>query len=125
MKILSYNTRGLGKKVKRKEYSEACICVVGDFNAIRSPKERVGRGEVGDTRDMAYFDEFISQSILVDMPLSGRTFTCYRPDGTCKSMEQGGLWDRIDLWIRTLLISSERLIYGTELTTHLSLRKMK
>ncbi|KAL8544459.1 hypothetical protein ACS0TY_004856 [Phlomoides rotata] len=67
------------------QYSEACICVVGDFNAIRSPEERVGRGEVGDVRDMAYFDEFISISNLVDMPLSGRTFTCYRPDGTCKS----------------------------------------
>ncbi|KAL8544625.1 hypothetical protein ACS0TY_005015 [Phlomoides rotata] len=58
---------------------------VGDFNAIRSPEERVGRGEVGDTRDMAKFDELISQCNLVDMPLSGRTFTWYRPDGTCKS----------------------------------------
>ncbi|KAL8557753.1 hypothetical protein ACS0TY_005021 [Phlomoides rotata] len=130
MKILSYNTRGLGKKAKRKEVriilqkhsidlcclqetklesisenvcksiwghskfdwafkasvgSEACICVVGDFNAIRSSEERVGRGEVGDTRDMAKFDELIPQCNLVDMPLSGRTFMWYRPDGTCKS----------------------------------------
>ncbi|KAL8540253.1 hypothetical protein ACS0TY_001731 [Phlomoides rotata] len=67
------------------QYSEACICVVGDFNAIRSPEERVGRGEVDDVRDMVYFDDFIYNSNLVDMPLSGRTFTCYRPDGTCKS----------------------------------------
>ncbi|KAL8490658.1 hypothetical protein ACS0TY_022603 [Phlomoides rotata] len=139
MKIFSYNVRGLGKKVKRKEfdwsfkasvgrsggiislwnsdifskssswdtngmlvinekrelwdtirlvinqYREACICVVGDFNAIRFPEERVGRGETGDTRDMTNFDNFITQCNLVDMPLSGITFTWYRPDGTCKS----------------------------------------
>ncbi|KAL8508223.1 hypothetical protein ACS0TY_018708 [Phlomoides rotata] len=147
MKILTYNTRGLGKKAKRKEAlvgrsggiislwnsdifhktsswdtcgmlvingffsadgkrgvlinekkgvwdtirlvidqnSEACIYVVGDFNAIRSPEERVGKGEVGDLREMVKFDDFITQCNLMDMPLSGRTFTWYRPDGTCKS----------------------------------------
>ncbi|KAL8497810.1 hypothetical protein ACS0TY_021229 [Phlomoides rotata] len=67
------------------QYREACICVVGDFNAIRYPEERVGRGETGDTRDMAIFYDFISQCNLVDMPLSRRAFTWYRPDGTYKS----------------------------------------
>ncbi|KAL8507118.1 hypothetical protein ACS0TY_017854 [Phlomoides rotata] len=64
---------------------EACICVVGDLNAILFPKEREGRGEAGDSRDMFNFDDFISQCNLMDMPLSGRSFTWYRPDGTCKS----------------------------------------
>ncbi|KAL8483361.1 hypothetical protein ACS0TY_026168 [Phlomoides rotata] len=54
------------------QYREACICVAGDFNAVRVPEERVGRGENGDTRDMANFDIFIKQCNLVDMPLSGR-----------------------------------------------------
>ncbi|KAL8557496.1 hypothetical protein ACS0TY_004798 [Phlomoides rotata] len=65
--------------------SEACICVVGDFNAIRSPEEGVGRGEGGDPRNMVKFDDFISLYNLMDMPLSSRTFTWYRPDGTCKT----------------------------------------
>ncbi|KAL8506055.1 hypothetical protein ACS0TY_017063 [Phlomoides rotata] len=63
------------------QYREACICVAGDFNAIRSPEERVGRGETRDRRDMANFDDFIKQCNLVDMPLSGRAFTCYQVNG--------------------------------------------
>ncbi|KAL8477512.1 hypothetical protein ACS0TY_029705 [Phlomoides rotata] len=34
---------------------------------------------------MAAFDDFIRDSGLIDLPLHGRTFTWYKPDGSCKS----------------------------------------
>ncbi|KAL8524082.1 hypothetical protein ACS0TY_013881 [Phlomoides rotata] len=48
------------------------VAVVGDFNAIRVENERVGRGLSTDHRDIASFDNFIQQSNLFDLPLSGR-----------------------------------------------------
>lgn len=49
-----------------------CICVVGDFNSVRSPSERIGRGEGGDARDILAFEELIGESGLIDMPLVGK-----------------------------------------------------
>lgn len=62
-----------------------CVCVVGDYNSIRVSSERRGRSEVLNMRDMNKFDGFIRNSNLLDMPIHGRKFTCYKPDGTCKS----------------------------------------
>ncbi|KAL8464257.1 hypothetical protein ACS0TY_033965 [Phlomoides rotata] len=39
---------------------DAQICVVGDFNSIRFPEERVGRREVSESGDTACFDNFIN-----------------------------------------------------------------
>lgn len=64
---------------------ERGISVVGDFNSVRSDVERNGRGERSDTKDMTTFNYFIVQSSLFDIPLAGRIYTYYRPDGTCKS----------------------------------------
>ncbi|KAL8501247.1 hypothetical protein ACS0TY_020702 [Phlomoides rotata] len=64
---------------------DSMVCIVGDFNSIRRPEERVGRRETVENRDMERFGEFISQSNLYEIPLVGRSFTWYRPDGTCKS----------------------------------------
>ncbi|KAL8483747.1 hypothetical protein ACS0TY_026433 [Phlomoides rotata] len=64
---------------------EARVCVVGDFNSIRTADERIGRREEPDRRDINLFVDFISSSGLVDIPLRGRKFTWYKPDGTCKS----------------------------------------
>lgn len=65
--------------------SDMPLYVVGDFNAVRMEAERVGRGATINRRDIRGFDEFISSSRLIDLPLHGRSFTCYRPDGFCKS----------------------------------------
>ncbi|KAL8557848.1 hypothetical protein ACS0TY_005085 [Phlomoides rotata] len=64
---------------------DARVCVVGDFNSIRRPEERVGRQEQTDNRDIQHFEEFIQQSNLQELPMVGRSYTCYRPDGSCKS----------------------------------------
>lgn len=41
-------------------YSATLVCVMGDFNAIRSPNERSGRGCTIDQRDIYAFNEFIA-----------------------------------------------------------------
>ncbi|KAL8499899.1 hypothetical protein ACS0TY_019784 [Phlomoides rotata] len=48
---------------------DARVCVVGDFNSIRSPEERVGRRETGDNREIECFEEFITQSNLHEVKL--------------------------------------------------------
>lgn len=62
-----------------------CICVIGDFNSIRRESERMGRGLLANRRDIAGFDSFICDSRLVDLPIHGRSYTCYKADGSCKS----------------------------------------
>lgn len=62
-----------------------CICVIGDFNSIRRESERMGRGLLANKRDIAAFDSFIAGSRLIDLPIHGRNYTCYKPDGSCKS----------------------------------------
>ncbi|KAL8458763.1 hypothetical protein ACS0TY_036319 [Phlomoides rotata] len=65
--------------------SEKCVCVVGDYNAIKEENERVGRAEFTDQRGIRLFQEFIELSNLIDLPLRGHSYTWYRPDGSCKS----------------------------------------
>ncbi|KAL8463489.1 hypothetical protein ACS0TY_034222 [Phlomoides rotata] len=64
---------------------DARVCVVGDFNSIRRPEERVGKRESFNRREIEQFEEFITQSNLTEIPLVGWAYTWYRLDGTCKS----------------------------------------
>lgn len=73
----------IGSIVNQQGYT--CICVVGDFNAMRTPTERVGSGDHVDIRDMKALDDFIVRHQLVDLPLVETSFTYYRLDGICKS----------------------------------------
>lgn len=65
--------------------SNKCLCIVGDFNLIRRETERAGRRAKSVKRDVEAFDDFIRSSSLIDLPLRGRSFTWYRPNGSCKS----------------------------------------
>lgn len=67
------------------QYDDACICVLADFNSITNSNERVGRGITIDHRDIRAFNDFITNSSLIDLPLSDSSITCYRPDDTCKN----------------------------------------
>lgn len=49
--------------------------VAGDFNAIRSNKERKGR--LVERQDIEDFNDFIGSVDFVDVRLSGRKFTWY------------------------------------------------
>lgn len=83
---------------------DCCLCVAGDFNSIRASGERVGQGSSVHSNDITAFDGFIRESSLLDMPLTGRKFTRYQPDGTCKSRIDRFLVN--NLWVTTWPSSS-------------------
>ncbi|GLT65463.1 hypothetical protein SLA2020_378950 [Shorea laevis] len=49
------------------------ICVMGDFNVVISKEDSVGRSD--RLREIMEFNNFISDSTLIEMPLVGRKFT--------------------------------------------------
>lgn len=55
--------------------SDLCMCVCGDFNSVRSVHERKGRGMVFRQVDADMFNNFIQDSLLIDLPICGRLFT--------------------------------------------------
>ncbi|KAL8499456.1 hypothetical protein ACS0TY_022426 [Phlomoides rotata] len=67
------------------QFQMSNICLLGDFNSVRTASERAGRNSILIRRDVECFDNFIRNSGLIDLPLHGRTFSWYRPDGSCKS----------------------------------------
>ncbi|GKU94756.1 hypothetical protein SLEP1_g8202 [Rubroshorea leprosula] len=58
-------------------------CIAGDFNAIRSLQER--KGGISVRREIREFSEFIKMNGLIDLPMIGRKFTWYQPNGHCMS----------------------------------------
>jgi len=61
-------------------------CVAGDFNSIRSVGERRGQSSnVNYSSEIRSFNNYIEGSSLVNIPLLGRKFTGYKPNGTAKS----------------------------------------
>lgn len=67
------------------QQNDECLFVVGDFNSIRAVEERRGRSQTLNYRDIHAFDNLILRFNLIELPLIGRTYTCYHADGTCKS----------------------------------------
>jgi len=65
--------------------SDASICVCGDFNSVRSSKERNGKGTVFWQSDADFFNKFIDVCLLIDLPICGRLFTWYRGNGMLMS----------------------------------------
>ena len=54
-------------------------CLVGDFNIIRYPSERLGCESFSPA--MFAFSDFIESNYLVDLPLKGASFTWFRDSG--------------------------------------------
>ena len=48
-------------------------CLVGDFNIIKYPRERLGYESFSPA--MFTFSDFIENNSLVDLPLEGASFT--------------------------------------------------
>ena len=55
------------------------LCLVGDFNIIRYPSERLSYESFSPA--MFAFSNFIESSSLVDLPLEGASFTWFRDSG--------------------------------------------
>ncbi|GKV35665.1 hypothetical protein SLEP1_g43906 [Rubroshorea leprosula] len=60
-----------------------CWCLMGDFNITRNQQEK--SGDRGVSNGMRVFNEFIRDMELVDLPLIGRKFTWYKPNGEAMS----------------------------------------
>ena len=61
-------------------------CIIGDFNCIRRQEERKSLVSCSDySREIKGFNDFIESSELVDIPLVGRKFTWFKPNGLVKS----------------------------------------
>ena len=74
-------------------------CLCGDFNVVRSRCERKGiRVGVDSSSEIVGFNSFIENNMLFDLPIVGKNFTWFKPNGTAKS--------RID----RVLVSEEWLV---------------
>ena len=63
-----------------------CWCLVGDFNCIKHPAERMGSTLCNaDTNLIAEFNEWLAEMEVDDIPCLGKPFTWVRPNGSCKS----------------------------------------
>ena len=61
-------------------------CLMGDFNNVRSPLERVGLSQrVVDDRIISEFNDWIADLEVEEPPCVGRKFTWFRPNGAAKS----------------------------------------
>jgi len=57
----------------------------GDFNAVKSTRERCSvRGGVV-SQDVTSFNLFIDENMLIDLPLSGHRYTWFKGDGISMS----------------------------------------
>ena len=63
-----------------------CWCLIGDFNSIRTPAERVGNNLCHpDISNISEFNDWLADMEVDDIPCFGKPFTWIRPNGSCKS----------------------------------------
>ncbi|KHN34256.1 hypothetical protein glysoja_035891, partial [Glycine soja] len=61
-------------------------CMVGDFNCIRHPAERLGsRHSNSEANLIAKFNDWLAEMEIDDIPCVGKPFTWVRPNGSCKN----------------------------------------
>ncbi|XP_057453055.1 uncharacterized protein LOC130744910 [Lotus japonicus] len=62
-------------------------CVAGDFNAIRPVDERRGVAEMSNhiLNEIAEFNSFIDNLEVMDIPIHGRKYTWFKPNGQSMS----------------------------------------
>lgn len=92
--------------------SQGGLCIVGDFNSIRHPSERSGSSGNVTRRDIEAFDNFIRDANLIDLPIHGRKFTWYMPNGRCKNRLDRMLvnYEWIDWWPSACLKGLQRSV---------------
>ncbi|GAU23240.1 hypothetical protein TSUD_172690 [Trifolium subterraneum] len=69
-------------------FGDGLWCVLGDFNSVRASLERRGAGQIvagGHSSEMLAFDLFLNNLGLVDLPIIGRSFTWFHPNGVAMS----------------------------------------
>jgi len=60
--------------------------ILGDFNVVRKMEERRGVNIDGNSKkEISEFHKFIEKIEMFDIPLVGRKYTWYKPNGSAKS----------------------------------------
>jgi hypothetical protein len=70
--------------MSKRGIGEGLWCVLGDFNVVRDRNERIGiwvNLDRGRSSEMTPFDDFLNNLELVDMPLIGKRFMWFHPNG--------------------------------------------
>jgi len=63
---------------------EVC-CFCGDFNAIRSRRERKGVDRGDFSSEIRGFNNFVDSNLLLELPIVGKKYTWFKANGTAKS----------------------------------------
>jgi len=94
-------------------------CLIGDFNSVRVALERkeTTSGTV-NKYEMARFNDFIERYALRDIPVVGRQFTWYRPNGTTRSRLDRALIS--DEWLQQWQ-GSKQYVQGRQVSDHWAL----
>lgn len=66
------------------QYDDCYVCIISNFNAVKVPGERTCRENSALSSDVVALDGFIRNLNLLDIPLIGRKFSWYSPDGNSK-----------------------------------------
>lgn len=60
-------------------------CVMGDFNSVRSCEEKQGLEGTQRGKELEEFNLFIEEMEFMDIPMVGKHFTIFCPNGKAKS----------------------------------------
>jgi len=94
-------------------------CMIGDFNTVRSALERKGINVWSvNSSGMIKFNVFIERCALKDIPVVGRKFTWYKPNGTARSRLNRALVS--DEWLM-LWPGSKQYVLSRQVSDHCSL----
>jgi exonuclease III len=96
--------------MSRRGFGDTLWCVVGDFNSVTDPIERRGVALVDGAShalEMREFNQFLEEMELVDVPLLGRQFTWFHPNGGTMSrldkmllsFDWYALWGNPKVWV--------------------------
>ncbi|WJX47013.1 hypothetical protein P8452_33752 [Trifolium repens] len=74
--------------MSKRGFGRGAWCVLGDFNAVLHQHERKGLNQTGigtPSTEMTEFGEFVADMDLIDLPVLGRRFTWFHPNGIAMS----------------------------------------
>lgn len=72
-------------RMTKKGFGKGLWCCVGDFNAVSTSSERKGVSRQQATQEIDEFKCFVADMELIDPPLLGRKYACYKADGSAMS----------------------------------------
>lgn len=82
------NKRNLWEAIKQLKTTNqgGLWCILGDFNSIRDPSERMGVGQRGvEESNIKEFNDWIDELEVDEAPWVGKNFTWIRPNGVTRS----------------------------------------